>query len=234
MNSIPSYFKSNNPSRNPPPSNFLTSPNISIEENVSTIAKASFSLPNLISNVSKLSVALLTVSYLDLNLSKQIEKYASQKLGLCLIKMLPQKHGVNLLSKLIKPLAILNTKISALFGTNLSAQLFIPAVCEELEFRWFVQEILLHQLPKQILEISAPDLAKKLETLPARISRVAVAALIFALCHTQVLDCTQGGGISQLMGGLFYGSLYEFTDVSMVNCINLHFLYNCLSLLTKQ
>ena len=147
--------------------------------------------------------------------------------------MLPQKHGVNLLSKLIKPLVNLNSKISSLFGSNVSAEFFIAAVCEELEFRWFVQEILLHQLPKKILEISAPDLAKKLETLPARISRVALAALIFALCHTQALDCTQGGGISQLMGGLLYGSLYEFMDLSMVNCINLHFLYNCLSLLTK-
>lgn len=92
--------------------------------------------------------------------------------------MLPQKHGVNLLSKLIKPLVNLNSKISSLFGSNVSAEFFIAAVCEELEFRWFVQEILLHQLPKKILEISAPDLAKKLETLPARISRVALAALI--------------------------------------------------------
>jgi membrane protease YdiL (CAAX protease family) len=178
-----------------------------------------------IDSFSKTILMLGAFSTVDLTVTPKIVQIASQTLGLCLGNFI-SKPGINWVASLVNPLARLNNKIGHLFGSNITASIFVPALCEELEFRWFLQDILLKKLPKKVIEKIAPDMANIVDSMPARISRVAAAALIFAICHTHALDCAEGGGMEQLVGGLLYGALYEFAENSLVNCINLHCIYN--------
>lgn len=169
----------------------------------------------------------VAICELDINLSHKIADLATNKLGFCLDNFISE-NGKTSIGKFISPIAILNKKIGDLFGSSLSGQVFVPAICEEVEFRWFVQEILLRQLPKQIVKQISPDLMNMVDSTPAKISRVAATALIFAYCHTYALNCTDGGGVYQLVGGAIYGTLYEFNNYSLFDCMNLHFIYNVL------
>lgn len=198
------------------------------QENINKVAINNFSFYNVIYETIK-NISLTTVvSLTDFKLSKYIESYASRSLGICLNKALPHKDSIKIIDNVIKPIVHANEQISVLFGDHLYTQLLFAAVCEEVEFRWFVQKILLHQLPKQFIEKTFSTSVHYFDTLPAKASRVALSSLIFALAHTNSLECTNGGGISVLLGGLLYGSIYEFTDLSLVNCINLHYVYNLL------
>lgn len=138
----------------------------------------------------------------DINISHKIADLATNKLGICLDNFLSET-GKTSIESLISPLASINKKIGDLFGASLSGQVFVPAICEEVEFRWFVKEILLRQLPKQIVKQISPDLMKMVDSTPARISRVAATALIFAYCHTHALDCSKGAGFINSLEGRF-------------------------------
>lgn len=124
------------------------------------------------------------------------------------------------------PIARLNNGIACLFGSNVASDVFVPAICEEIEFRWGVQELLLRQAPKKFLEYVAPKYANLVDSTPARINRIVLTALLFAYCHVEVLDCSNGGGINELLGGLLYGTIYEYTDYSLATCMNLHCIFN--------
>ena len=162
----------------------------------------------------------------DLTLTPRIQNFIVNQLGICLGNFIPLT-GVNYLaSYVVNPLVRLNKTIGNLFGSNVTSDIFIPALCEEIEFRWFVQGILLKKLPEKVIKKISPDLAWVVDSAPAKISRVAATALFFAICHLHVLDCEKGGGISQFAGGLLYGALYELSDQNLVHCINLHCLHN--------
>ncbi len=162
----------------------------------------------------------------DLALTQKIASFATNQLGFCLGNWMPSTGLAYLNSFVVTPIVQLNQKIGSLFGSNVTSEIIIPAMCEEIEFRWFIQNILLKQLPKKVIEQISPDLVGLVDSLPAKVSRVTAAALFFAICHTYALDCPQGGGIYQLVGGLLYGTLYEFSEQNLFYCINLHSLYN--------
>lgn len=165
------------------------------------------------------------ISVLDVKLTPSIAKIATEKLGLCLSHFLPDM-GRRILSTFVNPLARLNQRIGSLFSKSRQGQIFIISACEEVEFRWLIQDVILKKLPKKILEHVAPEHLDKLNSNLAKISRVAATSLLFANCHLSSLECSQGGGIPQLVGGLLYGLIYEYTELSLIGCINLHCIYN--------
>lgn len=185
-----------------------------------------------VTSVAKLLIMTTAFSYFDLKLSHKIAEISTKTFGLCLEKLVPN-GGLPYLVSMVNPIAKLNMSMSKLFGSNAITKIFIPSLCEEIEFRWFVQEVLLRKLPKKIIERINPALTEMVDSMPARISRVAASALFFALCHTYDLGCSQEGGISVLIGGLLYGGLYEFNNHEFVNCINLHVTYNVLKHMTN-
>jgi hypothetical protein len=179
--------------------------------------------PSLLYSVGMLGMIVTAGSAADFILTGHLSKNLSS-LGFCLGSFVPK--GSRSWCKYIgNSLGRLNGDIGRIFGENLTSEVMVPAACEEIEFRWFVQEVLLRKLPRAVLQKIAPHLTGMVDSLPARISRIAAAALFFALCHAYVLDCAAGGGISQLMGGLLYGAIYEYTG-SLSSCISMHFLYN--------
>jgi hypothetical protein len=179
--------------------------------------------PSLLRSAGMHGMIVAAGSAADFILTGHLSKNLSS-LGFCLGSFVPK--GSRSWCKYIgNSLGRLNGDISRIFGENLSSKVMIPAACEEIEFRWFAQEVLLRKLPKAVLQKIAPHLTGMVDSLPARISRIAAAALFFALCHTYVLDCAAGGGIAQLVGGLLYGAIFEYTG-SLPTCISMHFLYN--------
>lgn len=149
-------------------------------------------------------------------------------LGFCLGNFITPA-GKKQLEYIGSSLGELHLRIGSIFGKNIGSQVLIPALCEEIEFRWFVQEVLLRKLPKAVLQTIAPKLTELVDSFPARITRVAAAALLFALCHPSVLDCPQGGGASYpLLTGLILGTTYEFTS-SLSTCAYVHFFNNSIA-----
>lgn len=173
----------------------------------------------------KYTLAAAGMSLIDATLTPKIMSLAADKLGFCLSNFLP-KNGIHFLFSIESPIAKLNDKLGSLFGNTLAGGIMIPAICEEVQFRWFIQEVVFHTLPKKILEKIAPDLTYLVDSLPARISRVAAAAIIFSLIHAHALECSNGGGISQLIGGLLYGAMYECSDYTIVHNVNAHIFFN--------
>ncbi len=173
--------------------------------------------------VKKYMLAALGISFFDFNLTNKIS-FALSKYGICFGNVLP-KTVVDYLWKIELNIGTFNSKISTLFPNNVIMTTFIKAFCEEIEFRWFVQHIVLKKLPEKILGLISPELTKCVDSTPARITRIAAASLIFALIHAHTLECDKGGGLSQLIGGILYGTLCEYSD-SIVHGINLHIIYN--------
>lgn len=215
-----------------PSSSHIESNLNSIAESVGILEKAHLEKAQKVDSFTKNVLMIGALSTIDLTVTPKIAQIATQALGFCLGNFI-STPGINWIASLVSPLARLNNKVGNLFGSNITSSIFAPALCEEVEFRWFVQDILLKKLPKKVIEKIAPDMANIVDSMPARISRVAAAALFFAICHAHALECAEGGGIYQLMGGLLYGALYEFSDNSLVNCINLHCIYNLVDALRQ-
>jgi membrane protease YdiL (CAAX protease family) len=180
--------------------------------------------PSFLRSVGINMVGVTASSAVDIFLSTYVADNLSN-LGFCLGSFVP-KNTRSWCRYIEGKIGTFNTGIvRTLSYNNPASKIMASAACEEIEFRWFLQEVLLRKLPKAALQKIAPRLTEMVDSLPARISRVAAASLLFALCHSQVLDCSAGGGIGQLMGGLFYGAIYEYTG-SLSTCTTMHFLYN--------
>lgn len=77
-----------------------------------------------------------------------------------------------------------------------------------------------------MLDRVAPTKVHWVDSNVAKITRIALTSLLFAYAHMRILDCSSGGGIDQLVGGIIYGCVYEFTDLSLFGCMQLHWMYN--------
>ncbi len=179
-----------------------------------------------IGDFGKLILIGAGISSLDLYCTPLISRFFTNKLGFCLGNVLSRSVVVNLHSLITTPVCNLNSALGSLLGSGVATKIFIPAAFEELEFRWFIQDILLKRLPQKVINKVAPELNHLVDSMPAKISRVAASALFFAVCHTHTLDCKEGGGIDQLIGGIIYGILYELDKENLANCISLHCFYN--------
>jgi hypothetical protein len=181
-----------------------------------------------ISEVFKVATLTIGISAADLKLTPFITNVAINHLGLC-VDNLVSSRAKNFISYIVNPLARLNQSLGNLLGQNITGKILIPAALEEMEFRWLIQDIALKKIPEKILKYIAPQYAHIVDSNAARISRIALAALIFSICHLHLLDCSGGGGIEPLIGGLIYGYVYEYTNWSLFGCINLHSIYNLLN-----
>ena len=171
------------------------------------------------------AVGTFAFSYIDFYLSAKIEKVASQTFGICLGNFV-SKSGLKKFSKIITPLIQTNKKIAEFLGNNPLTESMIFGLLEEVEFRWFVQGVLLRNIPAKILKVISPGLEKLVDSVPAKITRIAAVALLFGYGHLSLLNCNHGGAISPLIGGVLYGTLYETMENPLVHCINMHILYN--------
>lgn len=165
------------------------------------------------------------ISVADIKLTPFITHIVSHNFGFCLGNFL-SGAGTRALASIVNPIVSVNARISRLFGSNLAAEIMMPALCEEVEFRWFVQDILLKELPRKILEQVSPKHAHLVDSEIVRINRIAASALFFAYCHLHALGCSTGGGINHLVGGLLYGAIYEYSDWSLFGVVNLHTMFN--------
>jgi len=85
---------------------------------------------------------------------------------------------------------------------------------EEIEWRWFVQQICLTVVPSLLLNTFAPGYGPLVYCLAAKVARVAISAGIFALCHTDHWGDGSDRWIgvnSHFIGGLLYSGLTEYT-----------------------
>ncbi|CRX39159.1 CPBP family intramembrane glutamic endopeptidase [Estrella lausannensis] len=165
------------------------------------------------------------LSYLDFYVSSKIERIASQKLGICLGNFV-SKSGIEKFAEIMTPLIKTNKKIVEFIGDDPIGKSMFSGALEEIEFRWFVQGVLLKRIPAKILKVISPGLEKWIDSIPAKITRIAAVALLFGFAHLGNLDCKQGGAISPLIGGVLYGTLYETAENPLILCMNMHMLYN--------
>ncbi len=92
--------------------------------------------------------------------------------------------NTNFLGKLaLYPLTPLYN-ISALKTMYAASTIITLPIVEEIEVRFLFQELLLRWFPKAVLNKCAPKYAYLVEAKAARIARVALSTLLFALLHT--------------------------------------------------
>lgn len=137
--------------------------------------------------------------------------------------------GYVYLNKVVKWLTFPTSQISALLNLNkISEGVLIAPLVEEVEFRVILQQFLLKNLPKALLDKYFPDHQINFDSALSKGARILITAGIFAILHFQAAQCENGGAISQFMGGLFYSTLIELGD-SVLTTMNLHVLFNGLN-----
>lgn len=136
--------------------------------------------------------------------------------GFCLAQHLPKKFMdvanelANICNKLSLPVNTLTQDLSK--ELQFFCQLTVTApIVEEIFFRGFIQEFLLKQGPAALLGPISPKAAKwVVSNTTARVGRVALSTLIFALAHTQANNCAMSNrAIAVIGGGLVFGSFVE-------------------------
>lgn len=184
------------------------------------------SLSSTVPAIGIIGVGLIGASLVQAQLALKICEVTSSH-GLCLGNLL-SANGTDYLWKVADPLARLNNLVAHTFGSNLTTDLVIPACCEEVEFRWLVQELVLQKLPQKIVEQISPELAEQFDSKTAKVLRVITASVIFAFMHVHKLSCENGGGTAQLFSGVLFGALYELSGQSIAVSAALHCLFNLL------
>lgn len=192
---------------------------------LSNVSLVEEKIVEIIKSMTITAAASVSVSVIDAKLTPKISQAIIQNTGFCLGNFISQA-GIKSLSILARSLIKVNHSSVRVLGSNLASTTVVPAVCEEVEFRWLLQKLILKELPEAALRHVAPEYAHLVDSQAARICRIAAASLLFAYCHVSVLDCGSGGGISQLVGGILYGTLYEYDIISLLGCANLHSLFN--------
>jgi hypothetical protein len=172
------------------------------------------------------AIGMIGASLLHAKIATKICDVTSSH-GLCLGNLI-SANGTEYLWKVADPLARLNNLVATTFGSNLTTELVIPACCEELEFRWFVQELVFQKIPQKIIEQISPEWAQQFDSKTAKILRVIAVSVIFALMHVHKLSCEHGGGTSQIFSGLLFGALYELSGQSLAVSAAVHCLFNLL------
>lgn len=140
-----------------------------------------------------------------------------------------------------------HNQIHELIRTSVTDNMFLkmtvvgPAL-EEVECRLIIQEILLKQLPKKILKTFAPDYVDLVDSKIAKVSRVVISSLLFALPHyvpplyvgymvpgasgDPTMTCLIGNRvINAFGGGLVLGAIQEITGDIRYSTVA-HMLHN--------
>lgn len=149
--------------------------------------------------------------------------------NICLGKILPsslESHLYNLIGISVK----CRDAFSNIVPNNpLLKNFLLPATFEELQFRGLIQGFLLKELPQRVIHQISPETAKWFDSIPAKVSRIALTALLFAIFHAEAHECVSHGGLHQLIGGLIYGAIAEFHESALLTSTTLHFVHNVLN-----
>ncbi|MCC5831444.1 MAG: CPBP family intramembrane metalloprotease [Chlamydiales bacterium] len=111
---------------------------------------------------------------------------------------------------------------------ELAQGILIAPYVEEVEFRLVLQQYLLKNLPKTLIEKYFPNHRINFDSALSKGARILITAAIFAILHLKVVECEKGGAISQFLGGVLYSSLIE-SGASILTTMNIHLMFNLLT-----
>ena len=181
----------------------------------------------LLKNSGEILLKDLTVTMLGLVVFIYITPYLND-IGICLGSVVSERNMEiikNASALMHVPKILLRNALKIQKG-SVADKTVIAAFVEELIYRLGVQELFLKKLPESLTGRVSPFLANAVaNNWGARATRVFASALFFALLHTTVLSCEEGGGISQLLAGLLYGAIIE-SGGSLKMTMTLHLLNN--------
>ncbi|MGE0669975.1 MAG: CPBP family glutamic-type intramembrane protease [Parachlamydiales bacterium] len=150
--------------------------------------------------------------------------------GICLSNFIPvslmQKYRSWMNPFTRMPTLIHNFLIGEKPGNPFFKTGILAPVCEEMEYRFLIQHVLLKKIPEHILNKIAPNYSEMINKWPVQVLRAFTVALLFAIAHGQAQSCESWGGLPQLIGGLLYGLLNEFSNGDIVLTMNLHMIHN--------
>lgn len=129
----------------------------------------------------------------------------------------------------VRVLTYPSMKIANYFSlSKYNKAVILAPLVEEIQFRYLLQQVALKELPKSLMDRVLPDHQIDFDSKKAQLLRILVTAGIFAALHMTAIDCSNGGGgISQLIGGLFYSALIE-NGFPLMETIALHSVFNAL------
>lgn len=130
-----------------------------------------------------------------------------------------------------KPLRCLNGSIASYFPWTMNGiplgLVFGSAIVEQLLFQGFVQQGVLKKLPQAVWKMYRPGDTDWVNDAAAKVSRVVLTALFFALCHTSQWQADKLGCVPQFMAGLIYGTAVEQKgNVGLMACVVAHVAVN--------
>lgn len=111
-------------------------------------------------------------------------------------------------------------------GTANVSEYVAVGFSEEIVFRGLIQQKLLRELPKKVLNKFAPNYVDLVDHKVARVARVVFASILFAAAHAPGGGNASGMLLPQFMGGLFYGTLVESYDYSITKVSLIHATYD--------
>lgn len=194
---------------------------------LSTTCNALYTAGSKCCSIAK-SAAVLGAKIASLEVIKQvdwkIEAYAMQELGsrgICLLKILeaaPSELRQSLRWTAKHIMTFKNETCTALSVQPKSvACLALGGVIEEVAFRYLFQEVILRKLPQKALEKFFPVYAEAVDSMPMKISRVALSSLFFTYLHQSpfFMDCATQGITAIMVRALFFSLLQEITQNSL-------------------
>lgn len=157
--------------------------------------------------------------------------------GICLNNIIPvsvmQKYRSWISPVMRGPTLIHNFIFGERPGNPFFKTGILSPVWEEIEYRFLIQHVLLKKIPEHILNKIAPNYADMINKWPVQLLRAFTVALLFAIAHGQAQSCETWGGMPQLISGLLYGLLNEFSNGDIGLTINLHIIHNMFVMLTS-
>ena len=95
-------------------------------------------------------------------------------------------------------------------GGNYFDRVIKGPICEELFFRYALQELLFKQFPKKILQKYSPQNISWVDCRAAQVARVILSSTLFSLCHGGYKNnCSAMNNV--FIGGIIFGILQEKT-----------------------
>ncbi len=184
-------------------------------------------------SICKLAGKIFAVSAVDFfttSYARQLARY-----GFCLGHVVP-KAAIPSLKWFTRHIIDITESLGDVLGApeeGILRDALLPALTEGTVFHFLIQYCLLNKFPEYILSQISPELARQVNALPVQAMRVLFMTLLFASCHTGMLSCLAGGGISQLIGGLLYSGLMESGTANTADLISMHAIFNMLVPLMK-
>jgi len=133
------------------------------------------------------------------------------------------------------PLSSLNRTFHKLLPVDIGnlkiGLIMASAATEEVLFRGVIQRGLLYYLPQSLIDRWCPDKKALLDSQTAKATRIALAALIYALSHTEQWSPEAMGTVPQFIGGLLNGWIIEQQGMEgMIPCILAHAIFNMINI----